>query len=610
MSLLEVRNLHTYFATKRGPIKAVSGVSFSIDEGEIVGLAGESGSGKTITALSIMRLLPKSAHIDKGEIVFRDRNLLKLSGSEMVKIRGTEIAMIFQEPDLNRIMTVESQLREVFPGASTPDLVGILEEVGIPDAHKRLKAYPFEMSGGMKQRIMIAMMALTRSPKILIADEPTTALDVTIQAQILALLEKIVRDKGMGMLLITHNLALLAEHSDRIIVMRNGEIVEAHDTARFFSQPEHPYSVRLLRDIPRIDEYRREIAQVKENAVSVVRANNLSIHFPVHKGSGLMKKRVASVCAVDDVSFSVVDGETFGIVGESGCGKTTLARTILRLIPKGDMERAGSVTLNLEGENRDIYLIPDKALSSLRQNVQIVFQEAQGALNPRRSVGDLVVEGLVIHKKISPLGCDDKAKELLELVGIDPGAIDRFPAQFSSGQRQRITIARALALEPKILILDEPVASLDVSVQKEVVDLLLGLKDRLGLTYIVISHELALVKDIAHRIAVMYLGKIVEVAPSRELMQNPLHPYTKALISAVPIPDPIKAKNKERIILKGEIPSPSNVPSGCRFRTRCPYARELCVSKEPPLIEYGSDRFTACHYTQEIKDGMHVANAN
>lgn len=609
MPLLEVKDLHTYFQTKHEPVKAVNGISFSVEEGEIVGLVGESGSGKTISALSIMQLLPPAAYIHRGDIVYQGENLLKKSGADMTKVRGHKIGMIFQDPDLNPIMTVESQLKEVLSGGrGNGSALELLEKVDIPDPETVLKGYPFMMSGGMKQRIMIAMM-LASSPRLLIADEPTTALDVTVQAQILDLLDRTVRENNMSMLLITHNLALVAEHADRIIVMYNGEIVEEGRVDEFFRNPQHPYSIKLLKDVPRIDEYRRQITPVKDSSPIVLRADNFFTHFPIYKGSGLFKQKIGSVRAVDGVDFSVREGETLGIVGESGCGKTTLIKSILRLLPRGDIERMGTASVVFGGESSDIYQLSHSELNGLRQYVQIVFQEAQGALNPRRSVGDLVVEGLQIHGKSDALERDDRAQELFKLVGIDPETIDRFPEEFSSGQRQRITIARALALEPKILFLDEPVASLDVSVQEEVVDLLLDLKDRLGLTYIMISHDLALVKDIAHRIAVMYLGKIVEVAPSREVVENPLHPYTKALISAVPIPDPARARSKGRIILRGEIPSPSDIPSGCRFRTRCPFATQLCQDVEPEFKEYEPGHFAACHYAKEIKEGTHIVDS-
>lgn len=602
MTLLEIRGLNTCFRVKNGmPRDVVKGVDLSVHEGEIVGLVGESGSGKTVTALSIMRLLPPSAYVRAGQILYCGKDLLKLSRAAMARIRGIEIAMIFQEPDLNPIMTIESQLREVMPKAMRSDLTKLLEKVEMPDPKQRLGGYPFEFSGGMKQRVMIAMMALARSPRLLIADEPTTALDVTVQAQILNLLENIVRENNMGMLLITHNLALIAEHADRVAVMRNGEIVESGLCREFFKNPKHPYSRALLKMVPRIDEYKDRTTCIKENAPLALKLANLSVCFPVCKGLGIFKKKIGSIRAVDGIEVAVHEGETLGIVGESGCGKTTLCRAILRLIPKDAIEREGNIIIQMESKPVDIYEIPKDALNHLRKSMQVVFQEAQDVLNPRRSVGDLVVEGLLIHGEISPRERDSKAKELFELVGLDPETIDRFPSQFSSGQRQRIAIARALSLKPKILILDEPVASLDVSVQKEIIDLLLDLKEKFGLTYIIVSHDLALVKDIAHRIAVMYLGKVVEIAPPQALIANSLHPYTRALVSSVPVPDPLKAKSRQRIILEGEIPSPLSIPTACRFRTRCPYAKDLCAEEQPELRKTaGYGHFVACHYAEEI----------
>lgn len=600
MALLEVRDLKVYFYLPQGTVRAVNGVSFSLNQGETLAIVGESGSGKSITALSVMRLLPLGAKIIEGEIFYNSQDLLRLKQSAMPKIRGKEIAMIFQDPggSLNPLMTIGEQITEalkchrvVASGQISQRVIELLGKVRFPDPENQARSYPHQLSGGMKQRAMIAI-ALSSQPKILIADEPTTALDVTVQAQVLDLMRSLAKDLNLGVIFITHNLGLVAEYADRTLVMKEGEIVDSGKVDEIFYKSQHPYTRELIEVIPRIDKRKIVLPECEySRSKTILDLKDLKVHFPIYTGRAF-KKKIGSVKAVDGVSFSVFEGETLGIVGETGCGKSTLARTILRLISRTETEIFGEV--NFKGI--DILGIEMKKMQELRRKIQIVFQESTFTLNPRRSVGDSVEEPFLIHGLFpNPEEREEKVNELFRLVQLDPEIKERFPAEFSAGQRQRICIARALALEPELLILDEPVASLDVSVQAKVIRLLLDLKKKLNLTYILISHDLALVKELSSRIIVMYLGKVAEEAPSDEIVQKPLHSYTQALISATPIPDPKMARARKRIILEGELPSPANPPSGCKFHTRCPLATEECSEIEPELRDRGEGHLVACH---------------
>ena len=671
--LLEVQDLRTSFFTDEGEVKAVDGVDFTIHENETLGMVGESGCGKSVTSLSVMRLIDSPGRIVSGSIRFRGDELLTKSVSEMQKIRGNDISMIFQEPmtSLNPVHTIGAQIAEaLYLHQKLPHhdamlkSVEMLKLVGIPSPDRRINEYPHELSGGMRQRAMIAM-ALSCNPKLLIADEPTTALDVTIQAQILDLMKKLKNSTGSSVMIITHDLGVIAELADNVVVLYAGQVVEYADVKALFDRPRHPYTIALLESIPRLtDERGRKLfpitgnipdplhlpagcpfhprcrfakdvcavehptlttledgskvrcwmhvgshasyfAHVNRTAPRLVvesvdeqpHANapeaqavrpmlhirNLRKYFPVR--GGLFRTVIGHVHAVDDVSFEIMEGETFGLVGESGCGKTTTGRLALRLLEP----TAGEI----EFEGRPILGLRTKAMRRIRREMQIIFQDPFASLNPRMTVGDIIGESFAIHRVNGHERRIDKVAELMRLVGLQPDSMRRYPHQFSGGQRQRIGIARAIALDPKLIICDEPVSALDVSIQAQIINLLEDLQHRLNLSYLFIAHDLSVVKHISDRVAVMYLGKIVELTETNELFDNPLHPYTEALLAAVPVPD--TTAQRDRIVLPGDIPSPSNPPSGCRFHTRCRYVMPKCRQLEPPLVDVGGNHQVACH---------------
>jgi peptide/nickel transport system ATP-binding protein len=661
--LLQVDDLRTYFDTEKGLVRAVDGLSFQLNRGETLAVVGESGSGKSVMSLSIMRLVTWPGRIAGGSILLDGESLLEKSEREMQDIRGNRISMIFQEPmtSLNPVFTIGDQITETIalhqrkkPALARRQTIEMLDLVGIPEPAKRLDAYPHQLSGGMRQRVMIAM-ALACSPKLLIADEPTTALDVTVQAQILELMLKLQKDIGMSILFITHDLGVVAEIADRVVVMYAGRAVEEGSAEALFTEPRMPYTIGLLNSVPRVGgvagrqarleaipgnvpnlielppgcafhprcrfasevcqkelpelvdtggshsarcvkwrelsapfritvpprvaTHSRELAEPQRTLLAV---KDLSVEFPIR--GGLLSRAISSVKAVQSVSFDINAGEVVSLVGESGSGKTTIGRAILRLI------KATRGTIQFDGS--DISNFRGRELRQLARKMQIIFQDPYGSLNPRTRVGDIIGEALAIHKLERGARRRERVVELLENVGLSAEHIDRYPHEFSGGQRQRIGIARALAVSPRFVVADEPVSALDVSVQAQVINLLQDLKDRLGLTLLLIAHDLGVVEYLSDRVIVMYLGRIMEIAPAKRLYARPVHPYTEALLSGAPVPDP-KAK-RNRIILKGEIPSPINPPSGCVFRTRCPLAVEECARIVPPLVEVGPDHASAC----------------
>ena len=540
--LLHINNLSVSFITGETEFEAVKNVSFHVNKGETVGIVGESGSGKSVTARSIMRLLPSPpSYLKGGDIVFNGQNLVELSEKELQAVRGRDISMIFQDPmtSTNPTIRIGDQIAEglmkhqqLSKKQAYDATIDMLKQVGIKNAEERYKQYPHEFSGGMRQRVMIAM-ALACNPSLLIADEPTTALDVTIQAQILRLMKKMQQRLGTSIMLITHDLGVVAGMCDRVIVMKQGEIVEQGSTEDIFSNPQHPYTKRLLNALPKLHEKKEPKPPLSIDDLDpnrpIVEVRNLKKHFALGKNE--------IVKAVNDLSFAIYPGETLGLVGESGSGKSTTGRTILQLHEPTD----GDVLYN----GIPVTRLTKPELKKLRRHMQIIFQDPYSSLNPRKKVLDIIGEALDIHK-LTKTKDERRARveELLQLVGLPKEHALRYPHEFSGGQRQRIGIARALAVEPKFIVCDEPLSALDVSIQKQVVDLLKDLQQRLGLTYLFIAHDLSMVKHISDRIAVMYSGKIVELAESEELYANPQHPYTQALLRSIPIPEPATEKEK------------------------------------------------------------------
>jgi glutathione transport system ATP-binding protein len=541
--LLEVNNLKVYFDTDNGTVKAVDDISFHIDKGETLAVVGESGSGKSVTSLAVMRLLPTPpARFAGGEIKFAGRDIMKFSEREMRKIRGNDISMIFQEPmtSLNPVYTVGDQIAEAIvlhQGKSYSQAIKqateMLELVEVPEPAKRVRYYPHQMSGGQRQRVMIAM-ALSCNPSLLIADEPTTALDVIIQAQILDLIKKLQREIGASVLFITHDLGVVAEIADRVVVMEKGVIVEQGHALDVFTKPQHAYTQRLLGAVPRIDALKPPPAAKAQPKV-LLDVRKMRKWFPI-KG-GVFSRTVGHVKAVNDFDMQLYQGEVLGLVGESGSGKTTAGRAILRLVEP----TSGAVVF----DGVDVTKLATGDMRAYRRRMQIIFQDPYASLNPRMPIGDIIGEPLHIHKLVNGRKeRDRRVAELLELVQLDPALMSRYPHEFSGGQRQRVGIARALAVEPDFIVADECVSALDVSIRRDVLDLLKDLRSRLGLTMLFISHDLAVVEDISDRVAVMYKGDIVEVSSAHSIYRNPQDDYTKALLAAVPIPDPTVKREK------------------------------------------------------------------
>jgi peptide/nickel transport system ATP-binding protein len=676
-TLLQVEGLRTYLQTPSGVVRAVDGVSLEIRRGETFALLGESGCGKSMTALSVMRLVPQPAgRITAGRVLLNGEDLLRLPEVAMRQVRGGRIGMIFQEPmtSLNPVLTVERQISESLRRhqglrgrAAREKVLELLDAVGIPDPARRAGEYPHQLSGGMKQRVMIAI-ALAGEPELLIADEPTTALDVTIQAQVLDLLRELQEKTGMAILLITHDLGVVAGMADRVAVMYAGQVVEQADRDSFFRDARHPYSCKLFDSLPDAGKRDRPLAVMAGSVPSLTQefrgcrfeprcdhafadcrerepgwhpvsgsqgvrchlaglpsggddggrcgpaatperraaqpaaetgavepvsqggaggellsVRDLKVHFPIHKG--VLRRVVGHIKAVDGLSLDIPAGHTLALVGESGCGKTTAGKGILQLVPP----TGGSV--RFRGE--ELTALDGRRLRAHRGDLQIIFQDPYSSMNPRMLVGDIIEEGML------SMGIGggrrqrrERVAELLEQVGLSPEAARRYPHEFSGGQRQRICIARALAVEPKLIVCDEPTSALDVSVQAQILNLLKRLQSELGISYLFITHNISVVSYLADEVAVMYLGRIVEQGRVDEVLGTPRHPYTRALLSAVPVADP--ERGREVIRLEGDMPSPAAPPEGCHFHPRCPQAMEVCAGRYPPQARHSATHMSRC----------------
>ncbi len=575
-AILDVRGLNVSFRSAGKLVPAVRNLSFRLNQGEVLAIVGESGSGKSATAQAIMRLLPMPPAVVSGDhVLFEGQNLLTVSEKHMRDLRGNRISMIFQDPlsTLNPVIKVGDQIAEVFVRHSGLDwttararAIDMLDMVRIPEARRRADEYPHRFSGGMRQRVAIAT-AIATKPALLIADEPTTALDVTIQAQILELIRTLQREECMSVLFITHDMGVVAEMADRTVVMYNGDAVEENATAELFAAPRHNYTRALLSAVPRLGamngrqrpmrfpaidpqtwatgEPQETPDTVDATAAPVLEVRNLAVRFDIR--SGVLGGVTGRVHAVENVSFEIKPGETLALVGESGCGKSTTGRAITRLVSPN----SGSILV----DGTDIATLSGKSLLELRRKVQMIFQDPFASLDPRMSVGAAIAEPMIVHGTASRSETRARVQELLRQVGLKPEMASRLPHEFSGGQRQRVCIARALALNPSLIVADESVSALDVSIKAQVINLMLDLQARLGLSYIFISHDMAVVERVSHRVAVMYLGEIVEIGTREAVFGNPQHPYTRKLLSAVPVPDPA-LRNRSRVISNDELKSP------------------------------------------------------
>jgi peptide/nickel transport system ATP-binding protein len=695
-ALLTIEDLKTEIRLRRSVVHAIDGVSLTVEAGECLGIVGESGCGKTMTALSVMRLLPGGGHITGGAITLDGTDITGLSDDGMRHVRGNLIGMVFQDPlaSLNPTMTIGDQIAEsvrlhrgVSWKAAHERAVEVLGLVGMPRPAERVGNYPHQLSGGMRQRVMIAI-ALACEPKLLIADEPTTALDVTIQKQILELIDDLRHRLGMAVILVTHDLGVIAGRADRVAVMYAGRVVETADTETLFARPRHPYTEALFEALP--ERAAAEIGPVKHRLYNIpgqppdltrpprgckfaarcryaqdvcretepslttggrhhyrcyfpldvaaektaaeksaaetiaeepsakepiatgtiteptaeepialapalapagnalIRLDHLVKNFAVTSGL-VLQRRVGSVSAVADVSFAVPVGQTFGLVGESGCGKTTIGRLIVGL----EKATSGSIFLR----DRDLTQVGRREQRRLRSKVQLMFQDSYASMDPRMRVGTILREPLAIQHQGDRGSQRERVAKILDEVGLPAKAVDRYPHEFSGGQRQRLGLARALIIEPDMVVADEPVSALDVSIQAQILNLMQDLQRERGLTYLFISHDLSVIRYMADTIGVMYLGKLVEIGPADEVYYRPAHPYTKGLIDTVPVPDPALERAKEHQGVQGELPSAVAPPSGCRFRTRCPFAQQLCAEQEPPLRPFSAaGAYAACHF--------------
>ncbi len=582
-NLIKVKNLDIGFIDKGQTLhEAVQGVSFSIKKGEIIALVGETGSGKSAIAKSLLRLLPKETTKLNGEIFFEGVNLLQLREKQMQLVRGKEISMIFQDPmsSLNPTMKIGKQILESYlklhpktsKKAAESLVTKLLNEIGVTGASHRIKEYPHTLSGGMRQRVMIAM-ALITNPKLLIADEPTTALDVTIQAQVLSLIKSAQKKTEMSILLITHDLSIVAGFCDRVLVMQQGKIVESGSVEEIFYEPKHPYTKQLIEKTPKLDRQFSPInSSPSQKTHPLLTIKQLTKEFP---------SKIGTLKALRGIDLSIVKGETLGLIGESGSGKSTFGKILASL------EKNTSGTIFFENE-----ILESLDRQTKSKNIQMIFQDPYSSLNPRMNIENILKEPFIIHKKPFSI---ETITNLLALVHLPSSYLRRFPHELSGGQRQRIGIARALSLNPKLLICDEPISALDHITGTQILELLQKLQKEIKLTILFISHDLRAVQSLATRLAVLYLGNIVELGKTEDIYKNPLHPYTKALISAIPVADPKIEKKRAKIILEGEIPNPLEKTRGCAFASRCPFAETICRETPPLYKEVLPGRFVSCH---------------
>ena len=666
--VLEVRHLHTTLTRPgQAPIQAVDNISLTLHRGEVFALLGESGCGKSIAALSMLRLLPPHGRITRGEVRLAGKSVLSLPEAAMRQIRGRRISMIFQESmsSLNPVMTVGNQVAEAVrlhdpTTAPRQRVLALFEAVGIPDPTRRWREFPHQLSGGLQQRVMIAL-ALAGRPDVLIADEPTTALDVTIQAQVLELLRQLQQETGMAILLITHDLGVAAQMADQVAVMYAGQIVEQAPAATFFRQPQHPYSRQLLLSLPNVHKRHQSLAvipgmvpaldqtfygcrfadrcnrvqdicrqslppwhhigqagflchltasapstppapvapvsdQYTQPTTPLLQVSDLRLHFPIR--TGVLRRVTGYVRAVDGVNLTLATGQTLALVGESGCGKTTVGKTLLQLY------RATAGQIQFDG--CDISTLRGRARRQLGAELQMIFQDPASSMNPRLRVIDIITEGLRAQQ-IGQTQAEhqNRVTQLLHQVGLPTDAMSRYPHEFSGGQRQRIAIARALAVSPRLVVCDEPTSALDVSVQAQILNLLKTLQHTLGLSYLFITHNMAVVSFLADQIAVMYLGRIVEQGTATSILNRPCHPYTQALLAAIPSLQPTASTQPDRTLLSSDLPSPVNPPTGCHFHTRCPRASNLCRSTYPPTLRLTAQHTVACWlYQDELSIGI------
>jgi oligopeptide/dipeptide ABC transporter ATP-binding protein len=594
--ILTVDHLDVRFATHEGEIHAVKDTSFTVQPGECLGVVGESGSGKSQLFNAAMGLLSGNGRAT-GSVRYRGEELLGAPLKKLNRIRGSKITMVFQDPltSLTPHMRIGDQIIEALrahKGMSRDEAYAraleALERVRIPDGKRRMRQYPHELSGGMRQRVMIAM-ATACGPDLLIADEPTTALDVTVQAQILDIMRDLKAQSNTAIVLISHDMGVIASMCDRVQVMREGVFVESGPVEEIFYRPQNPYTHMLLDAMPRIDRPRTigTLPKVDETKPPLLTVENLAVHFPVRMEGGLFPT-YKPLRAVDGVSLTLRQGETLGIVGESGCGKSTLARAILRLVPK----TAGTIIW----QGRDIGAEDEKAIRRLRKDLQIVFQDPLASLDPRMTIGECIAEPLRAQEpELSRAAMQARIAQMMEKVGLDPAWINRYPHEFSGGQNQRVGIARAMILRPQLIICDEAVSALDVSIQAQIVDLILALQKEFGTSLIFISHDLSVVRQVCHRVMVLYLGRVVELADRETIYTDPRHPYTRALIAAVPIPDPKLERAKPRILLGSELPSPLDTGAALTFLKSKRVKDPDAVQYVPKLLEVAPGHLVAEH---------------